>query len=233
MLAGDVNRGAFADGAFSGNVVEQAHVGIFRHDQTVRPTTIPGTILLRLASVERKEARLLARDRKISGCLLEVVVDRARARLRRANEQKIRQCHPTNVLDPLGMRKSAAYTLASLSFPVRDRFSGWVRRILVLRKIRLLLVFGLSRSGTTFLAEALTLGNDEAVKLHEPVKKLLRLSYQGAGADRQTTRRFGVGYSNPSEFRGRCICWSAPLQWRLFVHRTGFSASSDFHVRLC
>ena len=79
------------------------------------------------------------------------------------------------------MRKSAAYVLASLSFPVRDRFSGWVRRILALRKIRLLLVFGLSRSGTAFLAEALTLGNDKAVKLHEPVKKLLRLSYQGAG----------------------------------------------------
>lgn len=79
------------------------------------------------------------------------------------------------------MRKSAAHLLAVLTFPVRDRFSASVRRILALRNIRLLLVFGLSRSGTTFLAEALTLENEEATKLHEPVKKLLRLSYQGAG----------------------------------------------------
>ena len=79
------------------------------------------------------------------------------------------------------MRKSAAHLLAVLTFPVRNRFSASVRRVLVLRNIRLLLVFGLSRSGTTFLAEALTLGNEKAIKLHEPVKKLLRLSYQGAG----------------------------------------------------
>ena len=79
------------------------------------------------------------------------------------------------------MRKSVTHALALISFPVRDRFATVVRRILVLRKIRLLLVFGLSRSGTTFLAEALTLGNVEAVKLHEPVKKLLRLSYSGPG----------------------------------------------------
>ncbi len=79
----------------------------------------------------------------------------------------------------LGMRKSAAHLLAVLTFPVRNRFSASVRRILAKRNIRLLLVFGLSRSGTTFLAEALTLENEEAVKLHEPVKKLLRLSYIG------------------------------------------------------
>lgn len=79
------------------------------------------------------------------------------------------------------MRKTAVYTLALLSFPVRNRLSASVRRMLQMRKIRLLLVFGLSRSGTTFLAEALTLRNERAIKLHEPVKKLLRLSYQGAG----------------------------------------------------
>lgn len=85
------------------------------------------------------------------------------------------------MLSLLGMRKSAAHLLAVTTFPVRDRFSASVRRILAQRNIRLLLVFGLSRSGTTFLAEALTLENAEAVKLHEPVKKLLRLSYTGTG----------------------------------------------------
>lgn len=71
--------------------------------------------------------------------------------------------------------------LALLSFPARNRFSARVRRLLSMRGIRVLLVFGLSRSGTTFLAEALTLRNDEAIKLHEPVKKLLRRSYAGPG----------------------------------------------------
>ncbi len=79
------------------------------------------------------------------------------------------------------MRKSATHLLALTTFPVRGLFSASVRRLLASRNIRLLLVFGLSRSGTTFLAEALTLENEDAVKLHEPVKKLLRLSYRGAG----------------------------------------------------
>ena len=79
------------------------------------------------------------------------------------------------------MRTSAVYMLTLLSFPARNRLSARVRRLLSMRGIRVLLVFGLSRSGTTFLAEALTLRNDEAIKLHEPVKKLLRLSYQGDG----------------------------------------------------
>lgn len=79
------------------------------------------------------------------------------------------------------MRKSATHALALISFPLRDRFASAVRRMLALHERRILLVFGLSRSGTTFLAEALTLDNDEAVKLHEPVKKLLRLSYSGPG----------------------------------------------------
>lgn len=79
------------------------------------------------------------------------------------------------------MRKAAVHTLALLSFPVRNRLSASVRRMLAMRNIHLLLVFGLSRSGTTFLAEALTLRNERAIKLHEPVKKLLRLSYRGEG----------------------------------------------------
>jgi hypothetical protein len=79
------------------------------------------------------------------------------------------------------MRKHATHLLALVTFPARAQFSASVRRILNLRNIRLLLVFGLSRSGTTFLAEALTLENEDAVKLHEPVKKLLRFSYRGAG----------------------------------------------------
>jgi hypothetical protein len=82
------------------------------------------------------------------------------------------------------VRKSAVYTLALLSFPVRDAFASQLRRVLSVRRIRVLLVFGLSRSGTTFLAEALTLGNGSAIKIHEPVKKLLRRSYRG-GADRR------------------------------------------------
>jgi len=100
---------------------------------------------------------------------------------RRAEERKARQRGPRNVLDPLAMRKTAVYTLALLSFPVRNRLSASVRRILAIRKVHLVLVFGLSRSGTTFLAEALTLRNERAIKMHEPVKKLLRLSYQGEG----------------------------------------------------
>lgn len=83
----------------------------------------------------------------------------------------------------LGVRKAAVHTLALLSFPVRGLFAARLRRLLSSRKIRVLLVFGLSRSGTTFLAEALTLQNEDAIKLHEPVKKLLRRSYRGP-ADR-------------------------------------------------
>ena len=88
------------------------------------------------------------------------------------------------------MRKSAAYTLAVLSFPVRNRIAAQLRRMLAMRNVHLLLVFGLSRSGTTFLAEALTLRNDEAIKLHEPVKKLLRRSYKGPGGRRADDRAF-------------------------------------------
>lgn len=94
------------------------------------------------------------------------------------------------MLDQGGMRKSAAYTLALVSFPVRDWAAAQLRRVLAMRRVHLLLVFGLSRSGTTFLADALTLRNDEAIKLHEPVKKLLRRSYEGPGASRDDDEAF-------------------------------------------
>ncbi|HET6418141.1 MAG TPA: hypothetical protein VFG22_17730 [Polyangiales bacterium] len=43
------------------------------------------------------------------------------------------------------MRKSAVYMLALSSFPIRDAFATQLRRVLSIRRIRVLLVFGLSR----------------------------------------------------------------------------------------
>lgn len=104
------------------------------------------------------------------------------------------------------MRKSATHVLALVTFPIRSRFSEWVRKVLALREIRLLLVFGLSRSGTTFLAEALTLRNPGAVKLHEPVKKLLRHLYTGPGGRSADDERFWQWVFEPDR-----IAWKVHL----------------------
>jgi hypothetical protein len=111
-----------------------------------------------------------------------------------------------------------------LTFPVRSRFSEWVRKVLALRGIRLLLVFGLSRSGTTFLAEALTLRNQRAVKLHEPVKKVLRYSYPGPGGRSADDERFWRWVFEPDRI---------PWKVHLLVCATALEALRSSRQLLC
>lgn len=75
-------------------------------------------------------------------------------------------------------RGKILYRFAKFTFPFRF-FVAWLCRILVkMKKVRLIFVFGMSRSGTTFLGNVLTLDNKQSVYVHEPVKHLLSIQFQ-------------------------------------------------------
>lgn len=69
------------------------------------------------------------------------------------------------------------YHFAKWLFPLK----GWLRKIcntlIRIRRINVVIVFGMSRSGTTFLGEVLTLNQERSVYIHEPVKHLMRQKY--------------------------------------------------------
>lgn len=69
------------------------------------------------------------------------------------------------------------YRLANVTYPIRGLMSALNKLVYYLNRKKLLLIFGLSRSGTTMLGEFLALGNN-AKYVHEPVKKLLILKHE-------------------------------------------------------
>lgn len=64
------------------------------------------------------------------------------------------------------------YSFVERTYPIRGLIRGLTRRVLRLQRKRVILVFGLSRSGTTMLGEFLALG-PSSVYLNEPEEKLL------------------------------------------------------------
>ncbi len=65
------------------------------------------------------------------------------------------------------------YRFARLSYPFRSVIKVLAHYIYKFRRIKLILVFGHSRSGTTMLGEFIAFGN-ESKYIHEPVKQVLR-----------------------------------------------------------
>ena len=81
------------------------------------------------------------------------------------------------------MRKSVfTYQFAVTTYPVRTLVARACRVIVRIRKIKLIFVFGMSRSGTTFLATALTL-DERNTYVHEPVKKLMSMRFRAKDKD--------------------------------------------------
>ncbi len=74
-------------------------------------------------------------------------------------------------------RKVSTYQFAVTTYFVRTLVARVCRTIIRIRKIKLVFVFGMSRSGTTFLAKALTL-DDRSTYVHEPVKNFMRMRFR-------------------------------------------------------
>jgi len=71
----------------------------------------------------------------------------------------------------------AIYLFALLTYPVRGFIAWLLFRLLTLRHKKLILIFGLSRSGTTMLGQFLSFP-DSVKYVHEPVKQIFQAKYK-------------------------------------------------------
>ena len=70
------------------------------------------------------------------------------------------------------------YRFAIATFRVRYLVAAICRLIVRIRRLNVILVIGMSRSGTTFLGRALTLDRNRTEYVHEPDKRLLLMHYE-------------------------------------------------------
>jgi hypothetical protein len=86
-----------------------------------------------------------------------------------------------------GMTEKVCYSIVKCTYQVRSIFSIFVRKVLTRLQKQLIIVFGMSRSGTSMLATFLAI-NTSSIYLHEPDVDLLK-------------HRFGrYWHSSPVEF---------------------------------
>jgi len=74
-------------------------------------------------------------------------------------------------------KKRIIMSLARLTYPARRAIAGMARRTVARKKLRLIFVFGMSRSGTTVLGKFLALDSNTALYIHEPVKPILQYQF--------------------------------------------------------
>ena len=67
--------------------------------------------------------------------------------------------------------------LARLIYPARRAIAAMARHTVARKKLRLIFVAGMSRSGTTVLSKFLALDSNTALYVHEPIKPLLTLQF--------------------------------------------------------
>jgi hypothetical protein len=70
------------------------------------------------------------------------------------------------------------YRFATATYRVRRLMAALCRLVVRIRRLKVILVLGMSRSGTTFLGRALTLDKKRTVYVHEPDRNLLLRHYQ-------------------------------------------------------
>jgi hypothetical protein len=69
-----------------------------------------------------------------------------------------------------------SYTFVTVTYPFRNLIAPLARRIIAMRRKRIILVFGMSRSGTSMLTKFLALG-PTVISMHEPDVELMKQRY--------------------------------------------------------
>ncbi len=90
-----------------------------------------------------------------------------------------------------------SYTFIAATYPFRKLIVPLARGLIALRKKRIILVFGMSRSGTSMLNKFLALGPG-VISMHEPEVELLRLRF---GPKRFFTQQFFWEFVHAEEQR--------------------------------
>lgn len=100
------------------------------------------------------------------------------------------------------------YSFIIITYPFRRVISHLTGLAFKLRKRRLILVFGMSRSGTTMLGNFLTI-NQGSLYLHEPVKNLMSIHFERKQPDKEVPF-WSVVFSNAQrQFKVHCLVCSA------------------------
>ncbi|MBI5294425.1 MAG: sulfotransferase [Chloroflexi bacterium] len=113
-----------------------------------------------------------------------------------------------------------SYTFVAATYPLRSLIAPLARWIIAARRKRILLVFGMSRSGTSMLTKFLALG-PTAISMHEPEVELMK---QRFGPQRPFTQQafWDFVHSAPQrEFKVHslvCIAMLAALKAPASVH---------------